>query len=230
VAGWIDGVRGDPLPWLLDESVPAVRHLALRDLLDRPSDDAELRTAQDGAMRTDPIASILAAQDPAGWWVKPGPGYATKYAGTVWSVMFLDQLGADPQHPQVAAACDYVLGHAQAAGGGFAASGQESEAAPPASRVVHCLTGNLLAALIGLGWLDDARVARAIDWQVRAVTGEGRSRFTALVPGPGFRCGANDGGRVPGARSRSCLVWRASRSPSAPHSSRLRSMPAWPSS
>jgi len=73
---------------LLDESVPAVRHLALRDLLDRPSDDAELRTAQDAAMRTDPIASILAAQDPAGWWVKPGPGYAPKYAGTVWSVVF----------------------------------------------------------------------------------------------------------------------------------------------
>ena len=193
MAGWLDAVRGDPLPWLLDEAMPAVRHLALRDLLDRPLDDADLLAAQDSAMRTDPIASILAAQDRAGWWVKPGPGYAPKYAGTVWSMMFLDQLGADPLHPGVAAACEYVLGHAQAASGGFAASGQESEAAPPPSRVIHCLTGNLLAALIGLGRLDDARVTHAIEWQARAVTGDGRPRFTALVPGPGFRCAANDG-------------------------------------
>jgi hypothetical protein len=107
--------------------------------------------------------------------------------------MFLDQLGADPRHPLVAAACEYVLSHAQAASGGFAASGQGSEAAPPPSRVIHCLTGNLLAALIGLGWLDDARVARAIEWQARVVTGEGQPGFTALVPGPGFRCGANEG-------------------------------------
>lgn len=191
--GWLDGVRGDPLPWLLDDAAPAVRHLALRDLLDRPAEDSELRAAQDGAMHTDPIASILAARDPAGWWVKPGPGYAPKYSGTVWSLMFLDQLGADPQHPQVAAACEYVLTHAQAASGGFAASGQKAETPPLPSRVVHCLTGNLLAALIGLGWLDDARVVRAIEWQVRAVTGEDGPRFTALVPGPGFRCGANDG-------------------------------------
>jgi hypothetical protein len=193
VADWLEGMRGEPLAWLLDDAVPAVRHLALRDLLDRPPEDPELRAAQDGAMHTDPIVSILAAQDPAGWWVKPGPGYGPKYRGTVWSLMFLDQLGADPRHPKVAAACEYVLTYAQAASGGFAASGQKAETPPPPSLVVHCLTGNLLAALIGLGWLDDTRVAHALEWQVHAVTGEGGPRFNALVPGPGFRCGANDG-------------------------------------
>lgn len=95
---WRTRLRDDPLPWLLDAANPAVRHLALRDLLDRPADDAEVVEARKAATRTDPIASILAAQDPAGWWEKPGPGYATKYRGTVWQLIFLDQLGADARH------------------------------------------------------------------------------------------------------------------------------------
>jgi hypothetical protein len=60
--------------------------------------------------------------------------------------------------------------------------------------VVHCLNGNLVRALVGFGWLDDARVGRAIDWQAGAITGEGEPRFyRSSVPGPGFRCGANEG-------------------------------------
>ena len=52
-------------------------------------------------MGADPIASILAAQHPDGYWEKPGPGYATKYRGTVWQLIFLDQLGADGDRPRV---------------------------------------------------------------------------------------------------------------------------------
>ena len=190
---WRDALRDDPVPWLLDESTPAVRHLALRDLLDRPPDDPEVVAARRAGMQADPIASILAAQDPAGWWVKPGAGYGPKYTGTVWQLIFLDQLGADAGDPRISAACAYVLGHAQARTGGFAASGVAREAPPPPSLVIHCLTGNLLGALIGFGWLDDARVGRAIGWTTAAVTGEGDPSFNAITPGPGLRCGANQG-------------------------------------
>jgi hypothetical protein len=193
VDDWRTRLRGDPLPWLLDESNPAVRHLALRDLLDRPADDPEVVGSRRAATRTDPIASILAAQDPAGWWIKPGVGYSPKYTGTVWQLMFLDQLGADPAEPRIRAACEYVLGHTQARTGGFGASGVAREAAPPPSLVIHCLTGNLLRALIGFGWLDDERVGRAVAWETAAITGEGTPHFNAITPGPGFRCGANAG-------------------------------------
>ena len=190
---WRDRLRGDPLPWLLDEADPAVRHLALRDLLGRAADDPEARTARDAATLSDPIAAMLAAQDPAGWWVKPGPGYGPKYRGTVWSLVFLDQLGADPDEPRVWAACSYVLAHSQARTGGFACSGVASEKPPPPGLVLHCLTGNLLRALIGFGWLDDERVEYAVAWQAAAITGEGEPHWNAATPGPGFRCGANDG-------------------------------------
>lgn len=193
MADWRTRLRGDPLPWLLDEANPGVRHLALRDLVDRPIDDPEVVDARNAAMRTDPIASILAAQEPAGWWDKPGPGYSPKYGGTVWQLIFLDQLGADPEDERIHLACEYVLAHAQAPTGGFAATGAVSEAPPPPSRVIHCLTGNLLRALIGFGWLDDGRVGRAIRWEAEAITGTGDPHFNALTPGPGFRCGANGG-------------------------------------
>jgi hypothetical protein len=144
-------------------------------------------------MAADPIAAILAAQRPEGFWEKPGAGYATKYRGTVWQLLFLDQLGADPADERVQRACDYVLGHSIAATGGFGASGR-LDRPPPPSAVLHCLNGNLLRAVIGFGRLDDDRVQRAIEWQARAILGEGVERWYASgTSGPGFACAANEG-------------------------------------
>ncbi len=191
--GWRSGLGADPLPWLLDPETPAVRHLALRQLVGRPADDPDVALASRAAMSVDPIAAIFAAQHPDGYWEKPGPGYATKYRGTVWQLIFLDQLGADAADERVQRACAYVLSHSQAPTGGFGASGRvDADAAPP-SAVIHCLNGNLLRALIGFGWLYDERVQRAIDWEARAITGEGMERWYASgTSGPGFSCAANE--------------------------------------
>ena len=189
---WTDRVKSDPLPWLLEESTPAVRHLALRDLLDRAADDPEVVAVRAAAMRTDPIASILAAQDAEGWWVKPGAGYSPKYTSTVWQLIFLDQLGADGGEPRIRAACEYVLEHAQTGSGGFGYGVGPSRPAP--SSVVHCLNGNLLRALIGFGLIDDPRVGRSIAYQAASVTGEGDIPFyKSTTAGSGFRCGINYG-------------------------------------
>jgi hypothetical protein len=144
-------------------------------------------------MDAEPIASILAAQHPEGYWEKPGPGYATKYRGTVWQLIFLDQLGADPADERIARACDYVLEHSVAASGGFGASGVATDRPPPPAAVIHCLNGNVLRAMIGFGRLADARVQGAIDWAARAITGEGVERWYATgTSGPGFACAANE--------------------------------------
>jgi hypothetical protein len=193
VAGWRRALRADPTDWLLDPANPAVRHLALVQLLDRPADDQEVVESQRAAMAADPIAAILAGQHPDGWWEKPGPGYSTKYRGTVWQLIFLDQLGADGSDERVRRACGYVLDHTPGANGGFGASGVAGDNPPPLSAVIHCLNGNLLRALIGFGWLGDERLAAAVDWQARAITGEGMERWYASgTCGPGFACAANE--------------------------------------
>jgi hypothetical protein len=194
---WRELLRADPLPWLVepDEAQPAVRYFALRDLLGRGEGEAEVREARAAIMRTGPVPAILAAQDPAGYWVKPGPGYGPKYQGTVWQVVFLAQLGAPPSDPRVRAGCEYAISHGLASHGGFSMTG-----AP--SAFIHCMAGNLGAALIDLGFLDDDRLLAALDWQARTVTGEGvagpdsrespRRYYASSTSGPLFACAYND--------------------------------------
>jgi hypothetical protein len=187
MSAWRRSLHGDPLPWLLEEETPAVRHLALRRLLDEPETAPAVEQSRRAAMRVDPIAATLAAQHDDGYWVKPGSGYTPKYTGTVWSLMFLDQLGADPDDPGIQRACAYVLEHTQAPSGGFSMGGQSGG-------VVHCLHGNLLRALIGFGWLDDERMRAAVDWQARSITGDGYDGWIRwATSGPGFSCGINGG-------------------------------------
>src|SRR5690242_15319638 len=124
---WLNALAADPTPWLLEDETPAVRHMTLRLLLKRPEDDEDVRSALAAAMHSDPIASILAAQHPDGYWVKPGSGYSPKYTGTVWQIIFLDQLGADPRDARVSRGCEYALSHTSTVAGGFGISGRKEE-------------------------------------------------------------------------------------------------------
>jgi hypothetical protein len=186
---WQDLLKADPLPWLLerDEANPGVRFFALRDLLNRPTDDPELVAAQAEVMRVGPVPAILDAQYPEGYWVKPGPGYSPKYRGTLWSVLFLAQLGADGGDKRVRRAVEYVFGHAQAENNAFACNGRPSTS-------IHCLWGNVVRALLDLGYWGDERLERAVDALARSITGEGYEWYRrGGVQGPGFVCSANYG-------------------------------------
>jgi hypothetical protein len=190
---WQDQLKGDSLAWLLETENPGVRYLALRDLLDYPANAAELRAARTEAHKNGPIAAVLAEQDPAGYWVKPGPGYNPKYRSSVWSVTLLAQLGASVEEDRrISLACDYMLKHNLTRTGQFTTSG-----AP--SGTVDCLQGNLSWALLELGCIDP-RLDPAFDWMARSVTGEGIApaeerdapvRYYAAKSGPVFECGAN---------------------------------------
>jgi hypothetical protein len=68
--------------------------------------------------------------------------------------------------------------------------------------LIHCLQGNLLAALIDLGWLGDQRLDQALDWLACSITGAGiapAEQQEAAVryyrsgnSAPGFACRANN--------------------------------------
>jgi hypothetical protein len=190
-------IHEDPLPWLLEEDFqnPGIRFLALRDLLGMQFDNPELAKAQRNVMSQGPVPIILQAQHPDGYWVEPGAGYLPKYRSTVWQLIFLAQLGADGEDPAIMRCGDYALEYARAKTGGFSMNGTPSG-------LITCLQGNLVAALLELGRLDDDRLNAAIDWLARSITGEGIAPSTdRSAPirylrsgnsGPGFLCSAND--------------------------------------
>lgn len=185
------------LSWLLepDEANPGVRYFALTRLLGKSPDDAAVIEAQAAIMHTGPVPRILAAQDTAGWWEKPGAGYSSKYRGTVWQIIALHRLGADGKDSRVQKAYEYVLQHTLNANGAFGWSGRQTVDPPGPSSGLHCLNGNLLAAMISFGLLEDERVQRAIEWQALSITGDdpGFPYFKSGTSGPGFRCGSNAG-------------------------------------
>jgi hypothetical protein len=194
---WLEQLNADPLPWLLeaDPENPGVRYFALVDLLDTHPEATEVLEARKNMMDTGPIPVILEALNPEGYWSKPGEGYYPKYQGSVWQIIFLAQLGADPSHLRVQGACEYILDHNPSPNGGFSYNGKNSG-------LIHCLQGNLCAALIDLGWLGDPRLEKALDWLARSVTGEGIAPAEQRIApvrylrsgnsGPGFPCSANN--------------------------------------
>ncbi len=191
---WLGSLNADPLPWLLEAGNPSVRYFALTDLLDRTPKDRDVIATKAAINVNKPVKTILDAMNPEGYWVKPGRGYSPKYRSTVWQVIFLDQLGADASDPRIRAACEYIFEHTQTLNGGFGCSGSETPLRPPNSSVLHCLNGNLLGALLGFGYANDARIARAVDWQARSITGEGFDQYyKSTTAGPGFACGINYG-------------------------------------
>ncbi len=180
--------------WLLetDPENPGVRYFTLVDLLDLSADSPQALEARAVVMSSGPVPVILANQHPDGYWIKPG--YYPKYTGTYWTLGLLAMLGADCAHPQIRRAGDYVLDHARCRTGGFSADGP--------SGLIHCLQGNLVNALILLGWLGDPRLDEAVDWLARSISGEGIAPaeekkapvryYRSGNCAPGFACSANN--------------------------------------
>ena len=147
--------NGNALAWLLEEDLlnPGVRYFALRDLLGLPADCIEVKSAHEAVMNSGPVPLILARQYAGGYWIKPG--YLPKYNGTMWSIIFLAQLGADGQDPHIRRACEHLFDYAVAEHGGLSMDGRNSG-------LIHCLQGNLCAALLKFGYLHDGRLQRAL--------------------------------------------------------------------
>jgi len=159
---WKNTLKACPIDWLLEENNPAVRYLALRDLAEGgPQEVAEARRR---AHREGPIAAILEAMHPEGWWVHPGNVYAPKCQGTSWSLLALSQMGASADEDQrVAKAGAYLMDYSLAGGGQFSSGGD-------AARTFSCFQGNMLTALMDLGCRDE-RLMAAYEWTARTVSG-----------------------------------------------------------
>ncbi len=164
------------LAWLLSPDNPSSRYLTFAHLLDRPSHDPEMRAAQAAIPSADPARLILEAQWPEGYWMRPGIGYSPKHKATVWQVLFLAALGA-PRTQALELAGLYVLEHSRLPDGRFSAHKKAPEA-------VACLNGNLLRALLQLGF-EDPRLDESIEALAEMVARDAfHCRWNARKPTP----------------------------------------------
>ncbi|HUV16822.1 MAG TPA: hypothetical protein VMW28_09695 [Pelolinea sp.] len=194
---WMEFSSNEVMAWLLepDEENAPVRFLTLRDLLERDVIEPELKNARAFMMAHGPIPEILSNQHKDGYWDRQDTIYYTKYRGTSWQIILLAQMGADKSNEQISKGCEFLLDHAIGDHGGFSMNGRQSGAA-------NCLQGNLAAALLDLGYKEDLRVMKAIEWMARSVTGDGFNLtkkenhgmryLRSGISGPGFLCSAND--------------------------------------
>lgn len=153
------------IDWLLEESDPSVRFFTLTSLLGESPAGAKAAAARKALMREGPVADILSRQGAEGCWGKASEFYTDKYGGTVWQLLTLAELGADGSDPRVRAAREFILVNSQdPESGGFSVNSSVKTGGGRHGEVIPCLTGNMVYSLASLGFAEDARVGRAVDW------------------------------------------------------------------
>ena len=160
--------KADPTKWLLEEENPSIRYFTLTELLDKPNTDPDVKKARRAIMSDPVVVKILSRQKDGGYWGKPQDFYVhAKYKGTVWTLLLLAQLGADGKNDRIKNGCEFILDYSQdRRSGGFAIHGNGVTGGNH-SKVIPCLTGNMLWCLIRFGLLNDSRVRQGLNWIVK---------------------------------------------------------------
>ncbi len=156
---WKNVLKADPTEWLLEKDNPSVRYFTLRDILEKPEANVDGAESKKAIMETGSVPKILAKMQVDGYWETPASFYTAKYKGTIWQLLILAELGADPTDERVKEACEFILENSQHSdSGGFAMARSERMGGGRESSVIPCLTGNMVYSLIRLGYLNDPRV------------------------------------------------------------------------
>jgi hypothetical protein len=153
-------VKAEALPWLLEDSNPAVRMFTLTDVLGRPLDDEEVRIARESIVSYEPVTALKEAQGGSGYWPPEDNSYHPYFTATVWQLMLLGEIGV-PRTPWIESAIERFLAHHQMENGAFCCGpmgGKEGIEEEP------CLTGNMLRTFLVFGYGNDSRVKKALDW------------------------------------------------------------------
>jgi len=188
---WLKILKESPIDWLLEKTNPSVQYFTLRDILNKDENDSQVVAAKKAIPKSQVINKILQKQKPEGNWEEPDNPYHPKYKSSYWQIMTLGQLGIDRSDERVRRACEYIF-QFQLEEGGFSSHTQATASKecdwllkkqlPSRNEWVKslvfehqysCLTGNMAAALIRIGYADDPRVAKALEWLVKIQNKDG---------------------------------------------------------
>jgi hypothetical protein len=155
---------GNAVDWLLEKDQPSVRCLALREILGRSNEDADVVSAKEDITKRGWAEEILSKQDKRGWWVAETL-YRPKYLSTNWMLLILSDLGLTRAEPRIEKACELWIKRFAKKDGGFGPDGSKSS---------HlCTVGNTARALVKLGYAPNPRVKSAFEWMVKNAAEKG---------------------------------------------------------
>ncbi|MGQ9506862.1 MAG: hypothetical protein ACUVTB_03255 [Candidatus Bathycorpusculaceae bacterium] len=186
-------LEGSPIGWLLENSNPSIRYFTLRDILCKDENDPQVVAAKHAILESDVVEKIFEKQNSRGYWEEQANPYHPKYKSSYWQIMTLAQLGVDKTSEKVRKACEYIF-QFQLDGGSFISETREtalkeyeqlrqkgkklpSQDEWISSKVFEhqysCLTGNMAAAFLRMGYGDDLRVRKALNWLVKIQNRDG---------------------------------------------------------
>lgn len=170
--------------WLLKEENPSIRYFTLKDILGRGEENPAVIDAKAHITTSKIVEKIFSKQNREGYWEEPYNPYHHKYKSSYWQIMILGHLGMDRSDERLRKACEFIF-QFQHEKGGFTSYTKElaleeykyfekkGKKLPPEDEWIKsnvfehqysCLTGNMVAALLRIGYMDDERVNRALEW------------------------------------------------------------------
>ncbi len=149
---WLDLVKRDPVPWLLDPENPSARLLTLRHLLKKPETGLPEEHARLLAWK--PITTLREHWNHVNFWGRENDPYYGGAIGNFGTLYLLSQLGA-PLFPEVEPVCENLLNRGRSENGRFMP--EETPAAP-----WLCYTGMALQVMWHFGYGNDLRARSAL--------------------------------------------------------------------
>jgi hypothetical protein len=150
------------IEWLLEEDEPSVRYETLTQLLGRDGTERSIGEIKSRIGSVGWAARILAKQKEETYWDSPENGYIPKFSATSWQLIVLADLGVSSNDPRISQAVEHFLDLHNVESGGISMRPKANQKFEP-----HvCLTGNMVRALAKVGYYEDDRVLKSLDWLI----------------------------------------------------------------
>jgi len=117
---WLDLLKRDPVPWLLDPENPSARLLTLRHLFKKSEADLSVEYAR--LLAWTPITTLREHWNRGHFWGREADPYFGGALGNFGTLYLLTQLGV-PIFPEVAPVCENLLDRGRSDNGRFVPTG-----------------------------------------------------------------------------------------------------------
>lgn len=155
---YLKKLQADPREWLLQKDNPAARYFTLLGLYDSKKDSPEVVSTRKGIMRSPEVKKILSLQNKQGGWEGNPDSFAPAGRSTIWQLIFLAELGAEGQNRKIAKAVSLILEEM------FPQDSKTGLKGKSFCSYLFCYMGVALRGLVLLGYHDDERVKRALQF------------------------------------------------------------------